>query len=139
MMSGLWYRWYQMKDRCENPKNVSYKYYGEKGIRVCDEWQDFSKFEKWWSENVGEGKQEIDRIDSEKGYCPENCRIVTPKFNRQHKDKTVFYFGGMMTETEAAQSINVKQNTLRRYRLKNGKAEAEKMVKRKWQNELQNM
>lgn len=41
----LYKAWTQMKDRCENPKNKSYKYYGARGIKVCDRWNEsFSNF-----------------------------------------------------------------------------------------------
>ena len=83
--------WSKMKDRCNNKKNKHYKYYGGKGIKVCDEWQGedgFSNFFNWSILNgyqVVEGewndKLSIDRIDSDKGYYPENCRWITMEEN----------------------------------------------------------
>jgi hypothetical protein len=52
-------------------------YYYEKGIRVCQEWQDYDAFRKW-AVAAGYGKNlTIDRIDSDKDYHPDNCEWVT--------------------------------------------------------------
>ena len=51
--SGLsWYNSYRcMMSRCYRTKDASYKYYGGRGIEVCDEWHDVAAFEKWVSEH----------------------------------------------------------------------------------------
>lgn len=75
-----------MIERCENPKEFSYKYYGAKGISVYPEWKKYPiKFIQWaldngWNDNKIFRRKEvlsIDRIDSSKGYCPENCHWIT--------------------------------------------------------------
>lgn len=67
-----------MKYRCNNPNAIQYKYYGGKGIKVCKEWMDkengFMNFYKWSMENGYTDELTIDRINSNKDYCPENCR-----------------------------------------------------------------
>lgn len=71
--------WLGMRDRCNNPKNKRGKYYFNKGIRVCQEWGNFIEFQKWaFSHGYKEGLF-IERIDSNKNYCPENCEWITAK------------------------------------------------------------
>jgi hypothetical protein len=85
-----------MKSRCHNPKNHGYKRYGAKGIVVCDEWlNSFDTFKKWalttgYAENLT-----IERINSLKGYCSENCTWATPKqqANNTANNRIVTYNG----------------------------------------------
>ena len=68
--------WGAMKKRCKNKKNISYQWYGGKGIKVCERWQSFENF---W-EDMKEGYSDelsIDRIDGTKDYMPGNCRWAT--------------------------------------------------------------
>lgn len=73
--------WLNMRARCNNPKNLKYKYYGGKGVSICDAWDNFENFQNWALENGYEDSLTIDRIDGNKGYCPENCRWV-PKYKQ---------------------------------------------------------
>lgn len=69
--------WHGMKQRCGNPNNLSYKYYGGKGIEVCFEWLDFKVFMRWALSNGYQDKLTIDRKDVKQGYNPENCQWIT--------------------------------------------------------------
>ena len=64
---------YEMMKRCYNPKSVMWKWYGEKGIGVCQEWHDREAFKKWARENGYKKGLRLERIDSGKEYSPENC------------------------------------------------------------------
>lgn len=82
--------WCDMKSRCNNLKERSYRWYGGKGIKVCEEWKDFTKFREWALNNGYEENLTIDRIDSNKDYCPENCQWLTLKENNE-KDKRRYH------------------------------------------------
>ena len=77
--------WCNMKNRCYNKNVRSYKDYGKRGIKVCDEWiHDFGAFSEWafangYDPEAEYGKCTIDRIDVDGDYCPENCRGVDLK------------------------------------------------------------
>ena len=64
-----------MVHRCHNPKRSDYKYYGGRGIRVCDRWRDYDNF----LNDMGERPKglTIDRINVNKGYEPGNCKWST--------------------------------------------------------------
>ena len=79
--------WFHMKDRCRNPDS---KYYGAKGIKVCEEWdKDYMAFRKWALENGYKDGLTIDRIDVNGDYCPENCRWLTVLEQNYNKTNTI--------------------------------------------------
>lgn len=69
--------WRNIKGRCYNHNNPSYKFYGERGIKMCHEWEtDFVSFYTWCHENGYKDGLQVDRIDPDGDYCPENCRLA---------------------------------------------------------------
>ena len=67
--------WSGMRKRCNNENSDAYHNYGGRGIKVCKEWgESFEVFYKWAIEKGYRNDLSIDRIDVNKGYCPENCR-----------------------------------------------------------------
>jgi hypothetical protein len=68
--------WKEMRQRCYNPRKSNYRYYGKKGIRVCDRWKDFCCFVA----DMGERplSKTLDRINPDGDYTPDNCRWATP-------------------------------------------------------------
>lgn len=64
--------WKNMIARCEYPNHISYKYYGAKGITVCERWHDFQNF----LNDMGEALNDhvLDRINPFGDYEPDNCR-----------------------------------------------------------------
>ena len=66
--------------RCNNPKNPNYFRYGNRGIKVCDEWKnDFLSFYNWSMKNGYRDDLTLDRIDNNGDYEPNNCRWTTMK------------------------------------------------------------
>jgi len=84
----LYHVFTSMKARCYNTKRERYHDWGGRGIKICDEWlNDFQSFYDWSINNNYKKGLQIDRIDNDGNYCPENCRYVTPKVNSQNRRK----------------------------------------------------
>lgn len=89
---NLAWKFASMKRRCYNKNSPDYKNYGGRGIKICDEWlEDPLKFEAWAIETGFKPGLEIDRIDNDKGYGPDNCRWVTKSFNVTHRRVNILY------------------------------------------------
>lgn len=94
----LYKMWWGMKERCYKEYNSRYKHYGAKGIKICDEWQDFSNFQMWalnngftYSENSKRGEVlSIDRINPNLDYMPSNCQFI-PLSKNSVKDKKLIF------------------------------------------------
>ena len=83
--------WCGMKQRCLDPEHISYKYYGGRGITICDEWKDsFPAFRDWalangYDENAPRGVCTLDRINVDGSYGPDNCRWVSMAIQADNK------------------------------------------------------
>lgn len=77
--------WRQMKSRCENPSNEHYPWYGDRGIKVCDEWQDYEVFAYWATGSGYKRGLQIDRQDNNGNYKPQNCRWITSAANSRNR------------------------------------------------------
>lgn len=84
----LYHTWSEMRRRCRG-KATNRQYYVDKGISYCPEWEDFDVFVRWAVDNGYQDGLEIDRIDGDKNYSPENCRWVTHKQNSRNRKAKV--------------------------------------------------
>lgn len=117
----LYMIWCAMKARCYNLNNREYENYGGRGIQVCNEWLDYSKFREFmllhgYDSNAPRGKYTIDRIDNDGDYCPENCRVIP--IQQQMYNRTDNHFitfkGKTQTITEWEREYNLTQGSLHR-------------------------
>ena len=122
---NLWSTWRNMRDRCNRSTNQDYQYYGGKGILVCNEWNDYLEFKKWsiLNDYTLNGNLQIDRIDGNKDYSPDNCRWVDAKTNQRNRDciilneekaneiRTLIYSG--LDDIEISKMYKVHKDTIR--------------------------
>ena len=82
--SNIYRRWVLMISRCENMNDISYRYYGGRGIKVCSRWRlSFKSF----LDDMGypPSKFTLDRIDASKGYSKSNCRWASKRLQAQNR------------------------------------------------------
>jgi len=121
----LYHRWQGMNRRCYNNKRKDFKYYGGRGISVCDEWiesnpEGFNNFLKDM-EATFITNLELDREDNDGCYCKDNCRWVdrtTQVINRRYKEGSIFtpreleYQGEVLHLKATADKFGLSRNML---------------------------
>lgn len=107
--------WTGMRQRCSNPNVVQFNYYGGRGIRVCDRWNEsYAAF----LSDMGPApfaNAQIDRIDNDGDYGPTNCRWVSPIENVNNRSTTTFitHEGQTKSLTEWAIQLGLPARLLR--------------------------
>lgn len=107
--------WVAMRKRCRNPNDSSFKHYGGKGIKVCEEWDnDFMTFREWALNNGYTDELSIDRIDNNKGYSPDNCRWATQReqVNNQSSNIKLVFQGKAYSPNEVSKLSGININTI---------------------------
>lgn len=86
---SLYNTWQQMRNRCNNPNNKDFKWYGAKGIQVCEDWENFCGFQLWALQNNYRKGLIIHRLDENADYSPENCKFISRAEQNNYKKCTV--------------------------------------------------
>lgn len=113
--------WVGLKNRCLNKKSENYSNYGGRGIHVCDEWLDsFDKFIADMGPRPSK-KHQIERVDNDGPYSPENCIWALPltQSNNKRNNRFVEFNGQSKTLAEWARKYSIPSDTLS-YRIKIG-------------------
>lgn len=123
--SRLFKIWSGMKARCYNKNVPAYKNYGGRGIFVCTLWiESFEEFEKWSFKHGYSDCLEIDRIDNNGPYSPQNCRWVSRKENcRNRRNNYQVEVNGIIYQSaaEAAEKLKILPTSLNNQIKKRGK------------------
>jgi len=105
-------RWLAMKARCSNPNADNYKYYGGRGISICESWASFENFYA----DMGDPPEgtTLDRINSQGNYSPENCRWATVEEQARNRRSTVLFSfqGANYTLKELSEKLGISESTL---------------------------
>lgn len=104
--------WGNIKQRCHNPQNNNYPYYGGRGIVLCERWHDFALF---YADMGPRPKgHTIDRTDNDGSYEPGNCAWVTRKRQQNNRRNNVMmtHAGETMTMGEWADRTGIPYKTL---------------------------
>lgn len=107
-----------MKKRCNEPSHKDYKYYGGRGIKVCDRWKYFKNF----LDDMGERPQgkTIDRINTNDGYYLENCRWATHAEQMRNRTDSIRLNGESKTWKEWSEFTGINVLTLHSRHKKQG-------------------
>ena len=132
--SRLYGIWQTMIHRCFDPKREKYKDYGGRGIYVCEEWNDPNVFIDWAYSNGYRVWLQIDRIDNNGPYSPDNCRWVTAKENSKNRRNTVNLTidGQTKSVSEWVETIDVSPFTIYWWVRTKGRAYAEERLSVKY-------
>lgn len=123
--SRLFKIWSGIKSRCYNKNLPAYKNYGGRGIFVCTSWiESFEEFEEWSLKHGYLDGLEIDRIDNNGPYSPQNCRWVSRKENcRNRRNNYPVEVNGIIYQSaaEAAEKLKILPTSLNNQIKKRGK------------------
>lgn len=105
--------WKGMRNRCNNTNEYAYKYYGERGIKVCTRWDKYSNFYADMSPKYIPGLT-IERRDNNNGYSPENCYWATmdEQANNRSNNRIILFDGKQYTLSQASKVFNISRRVI---------------------------
>lgn len=98
--------WKGMMRRCYTTTSKDFHRYGGRGIKVYTNWHDVKTFVTWCKSNGWQEGLQLDRINNNLGYYPENCRFVTRKTNMNNRSNTIKFDGKSLVDILADKSKN---------------------------------
>lgn len=106
--------WCAMRERCRRAANNRYNRYGGRGIKVCDEWQDYIVFKAWAIKSGYSDGLTIDRIDNNGNYEPSNCRWADnyEQANNKRNNHLITYNGETHSAAEWARLTGIPYRTI---------------------------
>lgn len=111
--TSIYYRWWNMLRRCEDPKVKSFQDYGARGITVCERWHLFDNFLTDMGEPPGP-EYTLEREDNENGYSPDNC-VWSTRIHQQRNTRAnrfIMFGGETKTLAEWSEVLKIKSKTL---------------------------
>lgn len=136
--SAIYHIYTEIKSRCFNHNNKSYKYYGGRGITICDEWlNDFMSFYNWAINNGYEKGLSIERMDTNGNYEPSNCCWISMKEQQRNKRNNVYfdYGGNKYLQSDLCKKFKINVSTFRN-RIKKGISVNEAINKSQFKEEV---
>jgi len=113
----LYFAWSNIIQRCTNPKDSAYEWYGAKGVTVCEEWRnDFKTFYDWCIENGWKPGLEIDKdVKGGNAYSPQNCILIDHKINSNNRqnNRVIKFNGKTQTLAMWSEELGISGDTLR--------------------------
>lgn len=112
--SKIRYIHHNMFNRCNNKNCDKYEYYGGRGITICEEWKDLECFADWCINNGYKEGLQLDRINNDGNYEPNNCRFVTKskQMRNTRQNVNLEYKGETRCLTEWCEILGLKYSTI---------------------------
>ena len=116
--SPLYKTWSIMKERCYNRHNCNFRYYGLRGITVCNEWKEYTSFRDWAKSNGYKRGLTLERMNRNESYNPNNCCWATRKQQARNRSSnrllTAFNETKCITEWTEDERCQTTNNALRK-------------------------
>lgn len=135
-LTRLYRIWSGMRQRCINPNTNSFKNYGGRGIKVCEEWEDYLAFKRWALNNGYSDSLTIERKDVNGNYAPDNVIFVSSFDQHSNRRDNVFitYGDTFYTIAQLSRKVNIPASTLGKW-YKKSNATIERLIKERIEND----
>ncbi len=112
----LYAAWRNMKRRCYDSNAPDYENYGGRGIKVCDEWQEYKAFHGWAVKHGYDDSLTIERTDNNGDYEPGNCKWIAlgEQAKNKRNNRVLTYRGKSMILSEWSRLLGISPSALRK-------------------------